>query len=94
MLHFATFVIACYKTNLRNKLVGATIIVMQNPANGTAAPGGQMQPVPGGQVYFQVFPAANGLPQNQVYYVPVQATPAGQMAPLQKVLAPRPCCYG
>jgi hypothetical protein len=48
-----------------------------------------MQPLPGGQVYFQVFPGANGLPQQQVYYVPVQAMPGSQVAPpLQTVLSP------
>jgi hypothetical protein len=88
MLHFTTFVIACYETSLRNRLVAPTILVMQNPPNGTLPPGGQMQPLPGGQVYFQVLPGANGLPQQQVYYVPVQAMPGGQMAPLQTVLSP------
>jgi len=61
---------------------------MQNPPNGTLPPKGQMQPLPGGQVYFQVLPGANGLPQQQVYYVPVQAMPGGQVGPLQTVLSP------
>jgi hypothetical protein len=48
-----------------------------------------MQPLPGGQVYLQVFPGANGLPQQQVYYVPVQAMPSGPVPPpLQTVLSP------
>ena len=48
-----------------------------------------MQPLPGGQVYFQVTPGANGQPQQQVYYVPVQVLPGGQLAPsLQTVMSP------
>ena len=87
ILHFTTFVIACYETNKRNRLAGPMMLIMQSPGNGTA-PFGQMQPVTGGQAYFQVLPAGNGMPQQQVYYVPVQAMPNGQVASQQTVLVP------
>jgi len=92
ILHFTTFVIACYETNQRNKLGGQTILVMQGqgPVPGAVPSVGQMQAAPGGQVFYQVLPGANGLPQQQVYYVPVQAMPNGQFAPMQTMVSPPP----
>ncbi|KAK1753922.1 hypothetical protein QBC47DRAFT_414843 [Echria macrotheca] len=73
--HFAAFVVACRETNLRNRMSGHTMLVMQPRAGGTDDLG-PMVPVPGGKVFYQVEPAGKGLPQRQVYYIAVQ--PAGQ----------------
>jgi hypothetical protein len=59
ILHFTTFVIACYETNVRNRLPRQTVIVMQ-PATAQptqafyppAAYATQHQPLPGQQMYY------------------------------------------
>jgi len=72
MLHRATFAIACYETNLRRRLGGPAILVIQNPPNGTIRPGGQA--APDSQIHFQVLPGTISRPQQQIY-VPVQVKP-------------------
>ncbi len=75
MLHFTIFVIACYETNVRNRMSRSTVVVVhQNNMNSTFPGGqpiflqpayGQGQPIPGpnGQVYYQL---ATGLMPGQI----------------------------
>ncbi|KAK3395074.1 hypothetical protein B0H63DRAFT_462628 [Podospora didyma] len=89
IIHFTLFVIACYETNVRNRLPKQTIIVVQNPNGGppTAMYPGQ-QPV-----YYQMPPGGGG-PGQQQQQQPYYHMPPSQMAQHpHQVPTPPPAAY-
>jgi len=85
ILHFTTFVIACYETNVRNRLPRhQTLIMVQNPPvpmqpgfypqMGYGQPGYAQPNLPGQQVYYPPMGAAAfNQPPQQVAYPPKAA---------------------